>query len=93
MSVTFRLPEALRDLAGGRAEVAVEGRPSTVGDALASLRRDLPAVHDRLVTERGELREHVNLFVGRESVRFTGGLDTAIGPDERILVLPAVSGG
>jgi len=33
-----------------------------------------PGVRDRVLTVQGALRPHVNLFVGPESVRFSGGL-------------------
>lgn len=92
-AVRVVLPAPLRELTGGEAALRLGGRPATVRDALRELKRAHPAVHDRLVTEQGELREHVNVFVGKESVRRTGGLDTPLGEEHEILVLPAVSGG
>jgi molybdopterin synthase sulfur carrier subunit len=94
--VTIELPGSLRDLNDGRPHVELEAAPSalpTVGDALAALRGIRPAVYDRLVTERGEVRTHVNLFVDGEEIRHTGRLATPLGEDARILVVPAVSGG
>lgn len=99
MAVTIELPGALRELAGGRSKVVlgrdrqVSAAPGTVGDALEALRLEFPAVYDRIVTERGEVRTHVNLFVGVEEIRHTGGLATRVGPEDHIVVLPAVSGG
>lgn len=87
------LPPPLRELTGGEASVTLAGRPETVGQALGTLRSAHPAVYDRIVTERGELRQHVNLFVGTASVRGTGGLETPLAPDAEILVLASVSGG
>lgn len=87
------LPGPLRDLNGGEPRLRLEGRPATVGEALAALREARPAVYERLVTERGELRPHVNLFVGTRDVRRAGGLDTPLPEDAEIQVIPAVSGG
>lgn len=92
-AVTLVLPAPLRELTGGQANVRLAGRPATLREALSGLRDDHPAVHARLVTERGELRPHVNVFVDREDIRRTGGLDTPLTDGARILVLPAVSGG
>lgn len=92
-AVTIELPGALRDLNGGRATIELDGEPRTVRDALAALRRENTAIYDRLVTERGEVRTHVNLFVDGSEIRTTGGLDTPLGDVRRILVVPAVSGG
>ncbi|PYQ13487.1 MAG: hypothetical protein DMH00_04285 [Acidobacteria bacterium] len=39
------------------------------------------------------MRPHVNLFVGNESIRYTGGLSTPLTGDCEISILPAVSGG
>lgn len=99
MTVTIELPGSLRDLNEGRPTVELEpapdaeSAPSTVRDALAALRQVRPAVYDRLVTERGDVRTHVNLFVDGEEIRRTGGLDTPLAENARILVVPAVSGG
>lgn len=89
----FILPQPLRELTGGERILPLRHRAGTVREALAGLREEHPAVHARLVTERGELRPHVNLFVEREEVRRTGGLDTPLGDGAEILVLPSVSGG
>ena len=97
--VRIVLPEALRELAGGRAVVEVaasatagdDGR--TVGGTLGTLRASHPGLYDRLMTEQGALRPHVNIFVDGENIRFTGGLGTAVGAGSEILVLPAISGG
>jgi molybdopterin synthase sulfur carrier subunit len=65
----------------------------TVADALASLAAQLPAVTDRVLTEQGELRPHVNVFVGTESVRFLDGLATELADGSTLTIVPAVSGG
>ncbi len=50
-------------------------------------------VRDRVVTEQGQVRPHVNVFVGDESIRFTGGLSTPLSDGAEISIVPAVSGG
>jgi molybdopterin converting factor small subunit len=93
MSVVFRLPGYLSELAGGRSRVVLDASPATVGDALAVLGAAHPAVRDRVLTEEGRVRTHVNVFVGRESIRYTGGLGTPLRDGAEVFVLPAVSGG
>jgi molybdopterin converting factor small subunit len=93
MRVTFVLPGPLHALAGGRAEVTVEAAAASLGDALDALWAAHPALRDRVLTEDGKLRPHVNLFVGHPSVRFTGGLGTAVRDGVEVSILPAVSGG
>ncbi|HVS02072.1 MAG TPA: MoaD/ThiS family protein [Thermoanaerobaculia bacterium] len=93
MSVSVQVPSMLQEHAGGAAEVVVEGSPGTVADTLAGLFRAHPGLRDRLLDERGVLREHVNLFVGTESIRYTGGLETAVPDGGVVTILPALSGG
>jgi molybdopterin converting factor small subunit len=93
MSVTVHVPAALRQHGEGPAEVVLERAPATVGGVLRALFAVHPALRDRLVGETGQLREHVNLFVGNESVRYTGGFDTPVADGAELTILPAVSGG
>ena len=82
-----RLREPLKRLAGGRADHALEG--ATVADVLAALEREQPALAGWILDERGRLRRHINVYVSGER----GGADTPVGPDDRVDVLPAISGG
>jgi sulfur-carrier protein len=93
VSVTVVLPSQLRELAEGRTSVLLGSGLTTVGDALDALREDYPAVYDRVVTERREVRPHVNVFVGREDIRWSGGLGTPLTDESEVVILPSVSGG
>jgi len=64
-----------------------------VNDALTLLWAAAPAVRDRVITERGEVREHINIFVDGESIRDSAGLGTVVRDGAEIVILPAVSGG
>lgn len=93
MAIVFHIPGYLRPFTGGASRVEVEGSPATAREALGALWRAYPGVRDRVVTEEGDVRQHVNVFVGDESIRFTGGLDTPMGAHSEISIVPAVSGG
>ena len=93
MSVTVHIPGPLRAYTGGHSEILVPGSFSTLRDALAALWQMHPGLRDRILTEEGHLREHVNLFVGNESVRYTGGLATPLFASAEISIIPAISGG
>jgi molybdopterin synthase sulfur carrier subunit len=83
--VTLRGP--LRQLAGGRPEHPIDAR--TVGELLLELERTHAAVSGWILDERGLVRRHINVFVnGAYATQ-----DTPVGPDDRIDVLPALSGG
>jgi molybdopterin converting factor small subunit len=93
MPVTFRIPTYLAAFADGQGEIAVTGAPATVRDALQALWQLHPALRDRVVDEQGEVRQHINVFVGNEAIRFASGLATPVGDGEEIMIVPAVSGG
>lgn len=89
----FVIPAPLRELAGGRDELQVDGTAGSLGDALALLWRSCPGVRDRVLTERGEVRPHVNIFVDGESIRDIGGLTAPVRDRAEIIIVPALSGG
>ena len=93
MPVTFHIPGALREFTDGRSKVEIEASPTTVADALATLWKLYPRVRDRIATEQGQIREHINLFVGDEDIRYTGGLTSPISDRSEISIVPAISGG
>jgi sulfur-carrier protein len=89
----FVIPGALRPLTGGHDRVRVEPRGRTVREALEALWAMYPELRYRIVTERGEVRPHVNVFVGAENIRDTGGFATPVADGVEIAIIPAVSGG
>ena len=82
-----RLRAPLSELAGGRRELELEG--ATVGEVLQALEREHPGVKGWILDERGLIREHINVFVNKDD----GREDTAVGAQDRLHVLPAISGG
>jgi sulfur-carrier protein len=82
-----RLRGPLKRLAGDRAEHVIEG--DSVGELLAALERAHPATGGWILDERGILRRHINVFVNGERRE----QDAPVGADDRVDVLPAISGG
>jgi molybdopterin synthase sulfur carrier subunit len=93
MAITVELPSALRPYAGGTPEVTLQDRCGTVGEALGALAARHAGVVDRVMDERGAVRQHVNVFVDGENIRFLDGLRTAVSENSIIFIVPAVSGG
>jgi molybdopterin synthase sulfur carrier subunit len=81
-----RLRGPLKQLAGG-GEHAIEGK--TVADLLTALEAANPPLKGWILDECGVLRRHINVFVNGEP----GAQDTALEADDRVDVLPALSGG
>jgi molybdopterin converting factor small subunit len=93
MPITFRIPTYLAAFAGDSNSIILDGSPGTVTDALTALWAAHPALRDRILDEQGEVRQHINIFVGNECIRFTGGLSTPVPQNAELLIVPAVSGG
>ena len=93
MAVRFLIPGPLRPFSGGVSSVALSASPSTVADALAALAMEHPGLRERILTEQGEVRPHVNVFVAETNIRDGGGLAMRVPEDAEIAILPAVSGG
>jgi sulfur-carrier protein len=92
MSVTIYLSGHLKNFTGGSTEVALGADFESVADALESLWKLHPALRDRILNEQGEIRQHVNIFLGTEDVKRHDGLRTAVDGNE-IHIFNAVSGG
>jgi molybdopterin converting factor small subunit len=93
MPIAFNIPGYLRSYADGEARIVLEESPSSVREALELLWTVHPGIRDRVVMEQGEVRPHVIVFVGEESIRAIGGLDARIPDAAEITIMPAVSGG
>lgn len=93
MAITFHIPGALREFTAGLSTVEIAHPASTLSEALSALWTIYPGVRDRIATEQGQVREHINIFIGDENVRYTGGLASPVMAGSEISIVPAVSGG
>ena len=92
MSLVVHLSGHLKAFSGGETEIAVAGEYATVSEVLDSLWKQHQALRDRVLNEQGEIRQHVNIFVGSNDVKRSKGLQTAVKTGE-IHIFNAVSGG
>jgi len=93
MPITFQIPAYLAAFAEGQRSLKIDSSPATVNDALSALWRLHPGLRDRILDEQGQVRQHINVFVGEESIRFGDGLATKVPAGSEIVIVPAVSGG
>jgi molybdopterin converting factor small subunit len=83
--VYLRAP--LKDLAGGNRELTLPG--DTVGEILRALEHDWPKTAGWTLDDQGRVRRHVNVFLNGDPVRE----GAAVGPSDRVHVLPSITGG
>lgn len=72
-------------------EIAVEA--STVAEVVRALEDLAPGIGFYICDERGRLRTHVNVFVGKQMIRDRRALSDAVTAGDEVHVLQALSGG
>ncbi len=82
-----RLRGPLKRRASDRSEHTIAA--ADVRELLRELERAQPSLAGWILDERGSIRRHVNVFVNGER----GGEDTALASEDRVDILPAISGG
>jgi molybdopterin converting factor small subunit len=88
---TLKIPTPLRHYTAGQSEIRVQG--TTVAEAMNNLIAQYPTLQPHLYNSRGELRPFVNLFIGEDNIRDLKGLDTPLGEDVRLTLIPSIAGG
>ena len=86
-----RIPPVLRAQAGNQKKVEVTG--TTVGEALESLLEQFPGLREQVFTEDGTLNRFVNVYVNGRDVRYEQELQTPVGENDEVILLPAMAGG
>ncbi len=95
MSVTVRIPPALRSVTGGDAELEADLRPeaATVRGVLDALEARHAGLKAKILDEGGAVLRFVNVFVGEDDIRTLDGLDTALRDGDDVSIIPAIAGG
>jgi adenylyltransferase/sulfurtransferase len=93
MAITVLIPSYLRPFTDGRSAVPLPAQSRTLAEALGELWELHLSLRDRVLTEQGEVRRHVNIFVGERHMRDTGGFATPVSDGCEIMIVPNVAGG
>ena len=91
--ITFSIAGFLTDFTNGERQVVMDLPATTLNAALLELWAKHVGLRDRVINERGEVRQHVNIFLNNENVRRLGSLETKVKSGDEITILPSVSGG
>jgi molybdopterin converting factor small subunit len=88
---TLSLPSVLTPLTGGEHTITANG--TTVSETLDDVVKRFPALSPRLRDENGAPYPFVTIYLNDEDIRFIGGFDARVEPDDELSVVPAVAGG
>ena len=87
-AIAVRIPTPLRSYTHDRTTVTAAG--DTVAEVLDDLDRQFPGIRFRVVDERGQLRQHMVVWVAGERCR---DLTTPTGGLDELVLMQALSGG
>lgn len=85
---TVILPRSLVSLIPGT-QRSTDVEAATVAEAIERLDEQTPGIRNRLVDAGPMIRQHINVYVDSQPAA----LDTPIGPNSTVHIIPAVSGG
>jgi molybdopterin synthase sulfur carrier subunit len=86
-----KVPPVLRNATGGAKEVEADG--TSVGEVLRAVATEHPDTERQLFSEDGQLNRYVNVYLNDEDVRVLDGLETPVGENDTVVILPAMAGG
>ena len=88
---TLRIPALMKFYVDNQTELSLNG--ATVREALADLTARYPAIQSHIFDSEGKVRRHVNLFVNENNIKTLDGLETKVSAEDKIILLPSISGG
>jgi sulfur-carrier protein len=87
----LKIPALMKSYVDNQTEISITGE--TVSRALADLVSRYPAIQTHILDGHGKLRRYVNLFVNDENIKALNGLDTPLQENDKLILLPSISGG
>lgn len=87
----IRIPMPLRKLTND-ADI-VESSAGSLAEAIDGLEAAYPGIKERIVDEAGEIRRFVNVYINGEDVRFLDNVNSKLGANDEVSIVPAVAGG
>lgn len=86
----IRIPTPLRPYVSGQTSVSVAG--DSIGAALENLTTQYPELRQHLF-DGDILRSFVNVYVNQEDIRGLQGVETPLGPNDKVMIVPSIAGG
>ncbi len=88
---TVYVPTPLRRLTSGQSKVDVEG--ATIGALIESVEAQYPGIAEKVLDGDGNIKRFINVFLNDDEVGSLQGLETPVGDNDKISIVPAMAGG
>ena len=72
-------------------EMEIQG--DTVNEALLNVEKKYPGILNYIVEDNGQLRKHINIFLGEELIKDRQTMQDKIAAKDELLIFQALSGG
>jgi sulfur-carrier protein len=91
MAVTVYIPTPFRRATSNQDRVEVEA--GSVATLLDELERAYGGLRGLVRNERGEVHQHVNIYVNSEGIETLQGVRTSLRDGDEVAIIPALAGG
>jgi molybdopterin synthase sulfur carrier subunit len=87
----LQIPGLMKSYVENQTEIPLQGE--TVAQVLNTLVTRYPAIKTHIMDDKGTVRRHINLFVNQNNIKSLNGLDTSVLENDKLILLPSISGG
>lgn len=88
---TLHIPALMKIYVNNQVEIHLEG--STISEVLSDLTMRYPSIKPHIMDKNGDLRRYINLFINTTNIKDLDGVKTIIQENDKIILLPSISGG
>jgi sulfur-carrier protein len=88
---TVLVPTPLRRFTGGQSKLTVDA--SSVSGVLQAVDAQHPGIADKVLDGDGNVKRFINIFLNDNEIRTLQGLDTPVGANDKVSIVPAMAGG
>jgi len=75
----------------GQSKVIIAGE--NISSLIQTLEEQYPGIQERLLDGEGNVKRFINVFINDDEVRTLQGLDTPVGDNDKVSIVPAMAGG
>lgn len=87
----IRVPSLFKYYLEDQTETRLLGQ--TVAETLQSLVHEFPKIQPHVFDDKGQVRRHINLYVNADNIRDLNGLETPVGEEDVLKIVPSITGG
>ena len=88
---TLHIPALMKIYVNNQVEIHLEG--STISEVLSDLTMRYPSIKPHVMDKNGDLRRYINLFINATNIKDLDGVKTILQENDKIILLPSISGG